>query len=150
MLDPEVFKQACKITLAFAGSYLFTIAVQVSYKIIQVKKHSARKAQAIQDGKEFKEKMDRYNDPIMIPADRAVGNFLEWQVPFLTLFWVNAALRGQDLYLGWIYVGLRTVYPLIAINGGITRAGARPKILFATLPGYAILFRYAYLIYQAL
>lgn len=31
----------------------------------------------------------RYNDKRMLPYDRTVGNFMEWAVPFLCLFWIR-------------------------------------------------------------
>jgi hypothetical protein len=31
----------------------------------------------------------RYNDKRMLPYDRTIGNFMEWAVPFLCLFWIR-------------------------------------------------------------
>jgi hypothetical protein len=97
-----------------------------------------------------KEKYNRFTDPIMLASDRSVGNFIEWQGIFLSLFWVNAILTGKEMYLGWVYVGIRFLYPFLALAGGVTTKGPQPLIFVATVPGYVVLGRLSYLIYQAL
>jgi hypothetical protein len=144
MLTPEIIKEGGKITLAFSGAFLFNVLVQVQGKIQSAMAHKRAKQAGT------KEKYNRFSDEIMIPSDRSVGNFIEWQGLFLSLFWVNAALTGKEMWLGWVYVGIRFLYPLLAISGGVTSKGPRPLIFFATGPGYVVLLRLGYLIYKAL
>jgi len=142
----ETFKEAAKITFWFVGSFVWTVLFQVAYKARSILMFRRRKSQG-----EFKEKFDRYNDPEMLPVDRSVGNFLEWQLVFMALFWLNALLTGRDLWVGWIYVFVRFLYPILALlRNGISRRGPAPHMFLATLPGYGVLIYYAYLIYNAL
>lgn len=55
----------------------------------------------------------------MLGWDRTVGNMLEQSVPFLTLFWLNIWLssfggvsHGYIAAAGWLYVALRSLYPV--------------------------------------
>ncbi|KAJ3312895.1 hypothetical protein HDV04_002552 [Boothiomyces sp. JEL0838] len=143
-MNELVFREASKVTLAYIGSFIFTIGIQVAFKVKSVKNHQQLKKTG------SKEKYDRYQDEIMIPVDRSVGNFMEWQGSFILLFWMNAYLRGQDIWVGWIYVAVRMVYPLLALAGGVSRKGAQPLIFLTTVPGYAVLSYYGYQIYKAL
>jgi len=82
---------------------------------------------------------------------------IEWMGPFLVSFWVAAHVvpasqAATVINGGWAYVALRILYPLLALNGGLTQKGARPFIFFSTMPAYAILtynainvFKYAFL-----
>ncbi|KAJ3274284.1 hypothetical protein HDV01_003128 [Terramyces sp. JEL0728] len=143
-MNDQVFKEASRVTLGFVGSFLFTVAIQVGYKARSIINHKELKKAG------SKELYDRYKDEIMVPVDRAVGNYLEWQGAFLLLFWMNAYLRGTDIWVGWIYVGVRMAYPMLALLGGVTRKGAQPLIFLTTLPGYGILSYYGYQIYKVL
>ena len=64
---------------------------------------------------------DRYlsRDRKMLGWDRTVGNMLEQSVPFLGLFWLNIYLSSYGglsyVYItaaGWLYVGIRSLYPV--------------------------------------
>ena len=144
MISENVVREAAKITLGFVGSYFFNIILQVQGKIAAVAEHKKLKAAG------SKEPFNRYTSDLMIAADRSVGNFLEWQVPFCLLFWLNAYLTGTELWIGWIWVGSRILYPILARLGGIKKSGAGPLILLATIPGYVVLFRYGYLIWKVI
>jgi hypothetical protein len=119
MISDIALKEASKVTLGFAGAFLANIGYQLYAKVPAFK--------AFQKAKEAgsKEKSNRYTSDILLAADRSVGNFVEWQGIFLSLFWANAALTGEEIWLGWVYVGIRIVYPLLAHFGGITKAGAK-------------------------
>jgi len=116
---------------------------------------------------------NRYTDDGMIAADRVVGNFTEWMGAFLTLFWLSVAIVGAEvLWAGWLYVGIRVLYPFLAHAGGVTSkgtvfylffehssmtvnmvlffAGATPIIFIATIPGYVSLFFMLYKLVVAL
>ena len=60
-------------------------------------------------------KFDRYqtNDPRLRAADRIQLNTLEHMPPFLILLWLDAIMGSVMVasFLGWTYVGLRTLYP---------------------------------------
>eukprot|EP00667_Euglena_gracilis_P025705 EG_transcript_30376 len=87
------------------------------------------------------EEYDRWADLRMLAVDRLVGNTLEWLPIFLGLFWLSLVLTaGRTLPLGWVYVASRALYAVLALNGGICRAGIRWRILLATVPSYVVLF----------
>ncbi|OQR95520.1 hypothetical protein THRCLA_22126 [Thraustotheca clavata] len=140
-----VHTEAAKVTLAYAGSFLFNILIQVYGKIRAVRHFKQLKAAGA-----TKEKFNRYTSDIMLAGDRSVGNFVEWQGIFLSLFWANALVTGKEIELGYVYVAIRLAYPILAQLGGITQAGPRPLIFLATIPGYYVLLRYMYLLYQQL
>ncbi|KAJ3402890.1 hypothetical protein HDV05_008192 [Chytridiales sp. JEL 0842] len=141
------------------GTFLLAIVVQGYYKFSLIASHYALKKKQSKkkdaDGKpkttKVVGKLDRYNHPSMIVADRVVGNFLEWQMAFLVPFWLNAALRGgQDIWVGWIFVASRVIYPFLAVWGkGVTAAGPQPVILLTTVPGYFVMMYYSYQIFMA-
>ncbi|OQR80660.1 hypothetical protein ACHHYP_17361 [Achlya hypogyna] len=143
MVTVTVPVEAAKVTLAYAIAFLFNIGVQVVGRVRAVKAFKKLK-----DAGATKEKFNRYTSDIMLASDRSVGNFVEWQGIFLSLFWANALVTGKEVELGYLYVGIRFLYPILAQLGGISQGGARPLILVATLPGYYVLGRYMYLLYQ--
>jgi hypothetical protein len=147
MVKDAVLKEAAKIMLAYAGTFLLAISFQVAMKISAIRNSKADKAK-----KDSKTLFNRYMDSKMLAGDRCVGNWLEWSVAFLIVFWLNVLLTGnKHLNLGWVYVASRTLYPFIAVNGGIVPSvGATPRILIATIPGYYAIFCLAYHAYQAL
>ena len=50
---------------------------------------------------------------------------------------------GATVTAGWVYVAFRALYPFVAVNKGVTTAGAKPLILIATVPAYGALFALA-------
>ncbi|KDO20202.1 hypothetical protein SPRG_13456 [Saprolegnia parasitica CBS 223.65] len=145
MVTVVVPPAAAKVTLAYAGAFLFNILIQVVGKVRSIRAFKALKAAT-----STKERYNRYTSDVLIAADRSVGNFVEWQGVFLSLFWANALVTGNEIELGYVYVAIRLLYPILAHAGGVTQAGPRPLIFLATVPGYYVLARYAYLLYQAL
>jgi hypothetical protein len=144
-MEDAILKEAARITFWYIVAFLFNVfGVQVYFKFSALIQHKANKA------KGSKVAFNRYTDVRILAADRSVGNFVEWMGPFLALFWVNAALTGKGLEYGWLYVGIRVLYPFLALAGGITPAGPQPLIFLATLPGYYVLGYYMYQIYGAL
>ncbi|KAI8897740.1 hypothetical protein BC833DRAFT_592512 [Globomyces pollinis-pini] len=93
--------------------------------------------------KDSKLKFNRYDSQDMLAVDRSIGNFNEWKVSFLALFWINAYLNGTDLWYGWIYVFIRVIYPILAhFFNGITAKGVAPQMFISTVPGYFVLIVY--------
>ncbi len=125
------------------GTFFWAVLVQVYCKVVAIKAHKAKKASG------SKEPFNRYTDEYMLAADRGVGNWLEWAPSFILLFWLNALFTGENVSLGWVYVASRAAYPLLALMGGIKTSGAKGPIFLSTLPGYAVLFKYAYDVYMA-
>ncbi|CAK4648337.1 unnamed protein product [Aphanomyces euteiches] len=148
-MDP-IFAQrateAGRVTLGYAAAFLFNIVIQVRGKVVSIQKFKKAKAAGL-----TKEAYNRYTCDIMLAADRSVGNFVEWQGIFLSLFWTNAVVAGgKEIWLGWVYVAIRFLYPILAHSGGTKKSGITPLIAVATVPGYYVLLRYMYLIYQDL
>lgn len=75
----------------------------------------------------------------LLRADRSLGNFLEYSTLFVSLLWIHTALIGDCEAIGFSYVFLRALYPILAYAGGITFSGAKPIIYLSTLPGYGVL-----------
>jgi hypothetical protein len=123
------------------GTFLLAVLVQVLCKVVAERAHKAKKASG------SKEVFNRYTDEGMLAADRGLGNWLEWAPTFIVLFWLNALLTGENVFLGWVYVASRAAYPLLALMGGVNTSGAKPLIFLATGPGYAVLIKYAYDVY---
>ncbi len=131
--DREIFKSCALVTAAYVAIYAGILIFQGVFKIkltITCAKN--------------KHTFDRYNDPRMLAADRAVGNTLEWMPVFLTFFWLSMFLsNGETINYGWIYVFSRALYPFVALNGGIGRVGAKAPILLSTVPQYIVLIALA-------
>ncbi|RHY01100.1 hypothetical protein DYB36_012819 [Aphanomyces astaci] len=131
--------------LGYVASFLFAIVMQAVSKFSAMNRHKKDKAD-----EKSKERFNRYTSDTMLAGDRSVGNFVEWQGAFLVLFWTNIVVAGaKEVWLGWVYVGIRFLYPVLAYLGGVKQGGAQPLILLATVPGYYVLLRYMYLIYMA-
>jgi uncharacterized membrane protein (Fun14 family) len=143
-MDPTVLKEACKISLAYTGAFTFQLLFQAKDKVSAITQHAQQKKL------DSKLKFNRYENEQMLISDRIVGNFLEFGHIFLVLFWVNAVLNQSHVWVGWIWIASRYLYPFLANMGGITRAGAQPIIFIATFPMYGVLIFYAIKCYQAL
>lgn len=76
-----VFLGAARVTAAYAILFFGVLLWQASAKLRWAAHCQAKK-----------ESFDRYNDKRMLPYDRTVGNFMEWSVPFLCLFWLRWVL----------------------------------------------------------
>ncbi|CAB1120833.1 unnamed protein product [Ectocarpus sp. CCAP 1310/34] len=130
-----------RVTLAYLVLYYFFIVAQGSMK---------RKLRAYNaaHGKKF----DRYfsRDRKMLGWDRTVGNMLEQMGPFLSLFWSNIWLspygglpHAYIAALGWLYVLLRSFYPMLWFAGGGGSEGTSPTIWRVTMPMYVIILVFA-------
>jgi hypothetical protein len=143
--SPEV-AAAARVTLAFIGVFVINVLFQ-----FYGKRHSAAMHVKAKTEGERPSPYNRYSsgDHILLVGDRVVGNYVEWAVPFLSLFWMSMTITGQGEKLGWIYVVLRLLYIVLAAIGGITHAGVKPKLLLATIPMYAVLFMLGRNVYLA-
>ncbi len=109
---------------------------------------AAAKVEAKASGKSVKDSYNRYSDQKILAGDRAVGNFLEWQGVFLILFWLNAALNGSFVWVGWVFVAARLFYLLLAPSA-IQPSGIKVYLLAATAPAYCVLVFYLYRVVMA-
>ncbi len=117
----------------------------------QLKQKFSARAHAEAEAKKGEKPLNsynRYSDTLILAGDRAVGNFLEWQVAFLSLFWLNAALTGTNVWVGWVFIGARALY-LVFAKSAIRPQGIKPHLLLATVPGYLVLFFYIYTVTRA-
>ncbi|RLO11273.1 hypothetical protein DYB28_010072 [Aphanomyces astaci] len=129
--------------LGYVASFLFAIVMQAVSKFSAMNRHKKDKAD-----EKSKERFNRYTSDRMLAGDRSVGNFVEWQGAFLVLFWTNIVVAGaKEVWLGWVYVGIRFLYPVLAYLGGVKQGGAQPLILLATLvlPADVALLVFAFL-----
>ena len=128
-MSAAAFASASQVTLAFCVLYTACLIYQGTLKI-RLQVAAAKK----------KERFERYGNLRMLQADRAVGNLLEWSVPFLATFWVSmVATDGSTAAWGWAYVFFRALYPIAALNGGIGTSGPKNMILASTVPAYVAL-----------
>jgi len=79
-MPAAVFLGAARVTAAYAILFFGVLLWQAGAKLRWAAHCQAKK-----------ESFDRYNDKRMLPYDRTVGNFMEWSVPFLCLFWLRWA-----------------------------------------------------------
>ncbi len=147
MLSESSVRQGARVTILYLLIFVATIIYQ-----------AIAKTKAIQQGhaselKNKDTKFNRYasNDSVLIGADRAVGNFLEWTPVFLSLFWLALYFGGErTVIVGHAYSVCRVLYLIIVSQGGITRYGPRQTIFFATIPMYGILLYFLTLIVPAI
>ncbi len=55
---------------------------------------------------------------------------------------------GASSTWGWMYIGARAFYPILAINGGIGTTGSKNMILLSTIPAYIALIGLAVSIFM--
>lgn len=128
-MPADVFVGAARVTSAYAILFVAVLFWQGMTKL-GMAVAALRK----------KEHFDRYHDKRMLPYDRTVGNFVEWAVPFLCLFWISMIIsNGATLMWGWVYVAARALYPVMAVHKGIGTVGAKGPIMLATVPAYVAL-----------
>ena len=96
---PVVVVTLCYITLY----YVFMVNVlRVKMKVIRRCKEK---------GEPFRRYTEHYPD--LLAADRIQLNMLEHMPPFLVLLWLQAFVVSAEsaTLMGWIYLGLRALYP---------------------------------------
>lgn len=150
-VDPQV-AAAARVTLAFVGVFVVSVLFQFYGKRHSAALHVAAKKKAAAGADDNKPApYNRYadSDVVLLVGDRVVGNYIEWAVPFLSLFWMSMTIAGEGENLGWAYVALRLLYIVLAAAGGITHSGVKPRLLLATMPMYAVLFMLGRLVYRA-
>lgn len=147
MLTEALIRDGARVVVLYAMVFI----VAISYQVVA-------KTRAIREGQKAEKenrdaKFNRYasSDSMLIGADRAVGNFLEWAPTFLTMFWLALYYGEEKAVLpGYLYVALRFLYVVLVSQGGITRYGPRKTILFSTIPMYGVLIYFLYLVVPAI
>ena len=141
-MDKEAIRAHAKVLVGYSAAFTFAVLLQLKIKKGVAREFKAKKKAMTDAGQDVKDlRYNRYTDedPLLKAADRGVGNFVEWAPAFLSLFLANAAVTGDATKLGWAYVALRVLYPILAVNGGISLAGAKPLIYLSTVPMYIVL-----------
>jgi len=135
MIKGPHYLAAARVTFAALLVHVLNVVVQSVVKIHLMRKVKERKR--LDPNYRF----DRYkgDEPLLVTADRVVGNFLEWLPVFLSVLWLYAFHVGDPSWYGWVYVLARVLYPVVAFKGGIDRRGAMPIIFISTVPQYAML-----------
>ena len=72
---------------------------------------------------------------LALTGDRAVGNFIEFAILFLPLYWMHAVYvdASQSFTIACFYSAARAIYPLVFPIKGMF-------VLFSTIPGYIVIF----------
>lgn len=106
--------QVAQVLIGYIIVFLITIKIQLLWKPWAYSKWKASKGDS-------KVAYNRYTDVNMLPVDRAIGNFIEWELPFVALFLLDAYFVKYEhplIQAGWVYVFCRLLYPFAAILGG--------------------------------
>ena len=122
---PVVVVTLCYITLY----YVFMVNVlRVKMKVIRRCKEK---------GEPFRRYTEHYPD--LLAADRIQLNMLEHMPPFLVLLWLQAFVVSAEsaTLMGWIYLGLRALYPFFL--GSEIRTGFPLRLLFNTFSAYGVM-----------
>jgi uncharacterized membrane protein YecN with MAPEG domain len=136
----EFIKAHAKVMLGYTSVFTCAVLLQLYMKVNSIKQFKQMKKKLAAEGKDVSElQYNRYSDTALMVADRIVGNFNEWAPSFIVLFGTNVALGNDVVTLGWSYVALRFMYPILALSGGLNTTGARPLIFAATMPMYGVL-----------
>jgi hypothetical protein len=142
------WKTACRITLAYLLVYIFAIVLQIITKKRLLRLESVKQGASKSTSTKV---FDRYQNPGMLNADRAVGNLLEWTPVFWGLLWIlvvvddggahagHMAHGSTTYYAAWAYVGFRFLYVILAHTGGIASDGKQTGLHASTYPAYACL-----------
>lgn len=71
---------------------------------------------------------------LALTGDRAVGNFIEFAIVFLPLYWMHAVFvdASQSFIIACFYSASRAIYPFVFPIKGMF-------ILFSTIPGYLVI-----------
>ena len=126
----ETYQWPVVVTVAYAAVY-YTIMMYVMTVRVRVAR----------DARDRGERFDRYfsEDRQLLAADRMQLNMLEHMPMFLVGLWVHAVLVGAEsaAIAGAVYVASRALYPFMM--GRRLGRFVRTRILFATVPGYAVM-----------
>uniref|UniRef100_A0A0G4HEK1 Uncharacterized protein n=1 Tax=Chromera velia CCMP2878 TaxID=1169474 RepID=A0A0G4HEK1_9ALVE len=114
-LMAEPFKGPITVTLAyFVVYYLFCFGQTFMHTVLFATLKKKGESVTLSDVK-----LGRIEDPMVTAVNRMFLNTAEQAIPFLTSFWLYALLvdREDATLYGWVYVGLRAVYPLFLYLG---------------------------------
>ena len=140
---PEELKGAVQGTLLYLALYLFGFIQFQSYSKIYLFRKKKRESMEKKDGAPVSFRAIKYynsRDRLALAGDRAVGNFGEFAIVFLPLYWMHAVFvdPSQSWMIALLYTVTRSIYPLLMLY-------FPNYIVVSTAPGYVIL---AYLKWQ--
>ena len=140
--EPQDLKGAIQGTLLYVFLYLFGFIQFQSYSKFYLLAQKKKEAKAKDGAKVSWRAIKYYNsrDKLALAGDRTVGNFLEFAIVFLPLYWIHAVFvdPNHSWTIAVIYTLGRALYPFLFLY-------APTMILVSTLPGYLVLF---YLMWQ--
>lgn len=141
---PEDLQGAVRGTLLYLALYLFCFIPFQSFSkfflLAQKKKQQNKKNE---DGETVSWRAVKYynsRDRVALVGDRTVGNFVEFAILFLPLYWIHAILvdPSESWTIALVYTVARSFYPFLFYY--------QPYYIFlSTAPGYVVL---AYLMLQ--
>ena len=128
----------------FAHTYAPVVVVTLCYvllyyvfmvNVLRVKMNVIRRCK--EKGEPFLRYTEHYPD--LLAADRIQLNMLEHMPPFLAILWMQALVVSAEsaALMGWIYVGLRALYPFFL--GTEIRTSFPLRLLFNTFSAYGVM-----------
>ena len=140
---PEELKGAVQGTLLYLALYVFGFIQFQSYSKIYLFRKKKRESIEKKDGAPVSFRAIKYynsRDRLALAGDRTVGNFAEFAIVFLPLYWMHAVFVDptESLWISVLYTSTRALYPLLMLYWPT-------YIIISTLPGYMVL---AYLKWQ--
>jgi hypothetical protein len=136
LLNISDFKNVSIVTLGYFCVYYGFMGIGLQGKK-QIKYGKRPAGYTGTQEEKIKRFMVRYSDPIMLKADRSLGNMLEQMPVFLTLMWMYAAFVDEKsaAVAGVLYTVVRALYPFFY---------PPPGVLWITIPNYAVIVYYCY------
>lgn len=140
---PEELRGAVQGTLLYLALYVFGFIQFQSYSKIYLFRKKKRESMEKKDGAPVSFPAIKYynsRDRLALAGDRTVGNFGEFAIVFLPLYWMHAVFVDptQSWMIALLYTVTRSIYPLLMLY-------FPTYIVVSTVPGYVIL---AYLKWQ--
>lgn len=135
---PEELKGAVQGTLLYLSLYVFGFIQFQSYSKIYLFHKKKRESIEKKDGAQVYFRAIKYynsRDRLALAGDRTVGNFGEFAIVFLPLYWMHAVFVDptQSWMIAVGYTATRSIYPLLMLY-------QPTKIVICTVPGYLIMF----------
>lgn len=134
--NPEDLKGAVQGTLLYLSVYVFLLTFQSASKIYLLRK-KRRESNEKKDGARVSFRAIKYynsRDQLALAVDRAVGNFIEFAIVFLPLYWIHAIFGNatQSFSIAAVYSASRLLYLPVWLY-------LPNRLIIATLPAYLTL-----------
>lgn len=135
-LNSNFCRQAVIGTLLYLGLYASVLIPFQSFSKFYLLAQKKREAKAADSKEKVSFRALKYynsRDMLALTGDRAVGNFQEFAIVFLPLYWIHALFVDptQSLTIALAYTASRAIYPVAFQSSTL--------IFFSTIPGYIVL-----------